>query len=284
MALLSGFLLALCIFSLHVEAETSFFPEFPIPVFFWGSQDTFVATTNQYIETIAMQKVSEFIISFGEVKTRPNNPLSLFRTSDAPELILLWIEKNEDHAFHHIEPLIESAGSSLIVVNSYRQNGASINDSIAKMGWKYVPAEDLAVYMQEHKDIISNNSPDFLVVVGIEKYSLSERGALLKSVDAQLKELNAKYVCIVTAVTSVNVEQRVASIQSQLNLMQHNSPVFTYAESKYWPQGVWEGLLVAALLIILLLLGVGCTASVQTPSRWELPTHPRCQFTELNEP
>ena len=50
----------------------------------------------------------------------------------------------------------------------------------------------------------------------------------------------------------------------------------------YFPISVWEGIMVVAILIILLVIGVGCTVSVQTPKRFG--TKYVCQFTEISDP
>jgi len=280
-ALLSTFLVVICLLS--VGAEYSFFPELPVPVFLWGSSEAFADKNLQYTETICTRDVSDFLTSFKDAKSNPNNPLAAFRKEGVPEVVIMWLENTDLSQYHNLAPVIESAGSSLIIVNNYRQQGKGLNDSIATMGWKYVSVKDLAATLQSGQ-ILSDNKPDFLAVTDLSKYNNNERATMLRAVDTQLKEQSGSYIWIATAeAPMIYVEQRASTIQSQLNIM-HNSPVFTYIDSKYWPKGVWEGLLVAALLILLLLLGVGCTASVQSPTRWENPDKPRRPFTELNEP
>jgi len=285
-------------FVLAVSVSSSFFPEIPTPVFLWSGSHYFTAKT-QYLESTTTNQITDFIVSIIS-QTNIKNPLEALTNHEVPELVIVWITPSDalhSNSYKQIQPLIESSGSSIIIPYSYHGNSvpsASLITNVIRTGHKVIIAQDhlseksedivnverdkLVNYLENEKDIFNNGKPDLLVV-----YTPTDSVDFISKVDKKVKELSQGiYVAVLTSDFPVgHVSDTVTAVHTQVAVMQRD--MWHFAQGEFWPIQVWEGLLISILLILMLIVGVGCTATVQTPQKWGTGSYV-CQFTEIADP
>jgi len=284
---------------LAVSVSSSFFPELPTPVFLWSGNNYFTAKT-QYLESTTTNQITDFIVSIISQSNLKNPLQSLINNNEVPELVIVWITPNDalhSDSYKQIKPLIESSASSIIIPYNYHENSvpsASLITNVIRTGHKVIIAQDhfpaktedivnverikLVNYLENDKEIFNNGKPDLLIV-----YSPADSVDFISEVDKKSKELSqGKYVAVLTSDFPIgHVTDTVTAVHSQVAVMQRD--MWHFAQSEFWPVEVWEGLMVVILLIIMLIIGVGCTATVQTPQKWGTGNLV-CQFTEIQDP
>jgi len=285
-------------FVLAVSVSSSFFPEIPTPVFLWSGSNYFTAKT-QYLESTTTNQITDFIVSIIS-QTNIKNPLEALTNHEVPELVIVWItpcDALHSNSYKQIQPLIESSASSIIIPYNYHENSvpsASLISNVIRTGHKVIISQDhfpaktddivnverdkLVNYLENDKEIFNNGKPDLLIV-----YSPASSVDFITEVDRKTKELSqGRYVAVLTSDFPIgHVTDTITAVHSQVAVMQRD--MWYFAGSEFWPIEVWEGLMVVLLLIFMLIIGVGCTATVQTPQKWGTGNLV-CQFTEIPDP
>lgn len=284
---------------LAFSVSSSFFPEIPTPVFLWSGSN-FFTTKTQYVESTTTNQITDFLLSIIS-SSNTKNPLQEFTNQGVvPELVIVWITPNEilhSHSYKQIQPFIESSVSSIIIPYNYHQNSvpsASLIRNVIKNGQKVIIVQDnlyekseyivnvergeIVNYLENNKGIFNNGKPDLMLV-----YSPADSTDFISKVDKKLNDLSqGKYVAVLTSDFPVgHVSETVTAVHSQVAVMQRD--MWHFAQSEFWPIEVWEGLLISLMLIFMLIVGVGCTSTVQTPQRWGTGNYV-CQFTEIADP
>lgn len=283
------------IFALFVSGVVcSFFPDVSSPVFFWSGTSYFTSKNAQYLGSTDSHDITDFILS-----TRTNS-LSKFHSENAqsPELVVMYIERlSAQHSFKGLKSILDSATSSLLVPYNYHKSGVSAQfvDELIVRNQKVIVAQDdtvsstasiihvqrsgLKQYLQQHTELFNNGATDYVLV-----YLPDQEDSYVSELDAAIKTLsNSNYVAIyATDSPSSEIMESITAVQVHVTAVQRD--MWYYAQGEFWPVSVWEGILASIVLIVLLLIGVGCTATVQTPNRWGTDTKLVCQFTEINDP
>jgi len=280
--------------------SSSFFPDIPSPVFFWSGSNYFTAKNTQILGSTSTNEITNFLLSI-LTKTDTTSKLSGYKNGEvAPELVIMWIVTSEEfhsHSYKQIQPLIESSTSSIIFPYNYHHNSipsASIVNNVIRAGEKVIIAQDdvitesedliniqkkdLVSYLENNKNLFTNGKSDLLIV-----YLPTGSVDFISKVEQAVKELShGNYVAVLTADSPVvRITETVTAVHTQIAVMQRD--MWHFAQADFWPIQVWEGLMISLLLIFMLIIGVGCTATVQTPQRWGTGKY-NCQFTEIPDP
>jgi len=201
------------------------------------------------------------------------------------EAVVLYIDpkpalSNDFYSF--LQPILGQTGS-LILPFVYKSSTASSTSQDILDGMM-LPANRLIVsnsrpdairrenvleYLVSHNDIFSNGVVDFIVIY-LEKEE--NRAGFVQSVDQAVKAQTADYLAMLVADTDyvrAEEEQDMRNKRSAEERDVEARDAGHYAQGKYWPRAIWEGLFAAILLLIILATGVWCTYELQTPSKWE---------------
>jgi len=276
MKVTTGLLLCLCIVYF---VGASLFPAFPTPAFLW-SGNNFFEGQSECLETYRSDVVTDFVIR-ASLQESKGNVLSKFVKNSQPlEVIVLFIDpkpalSNEFYSF--LQPIL-SQSSSLILPFIYKSEsisttsqdilfGVAGNKVIFSNREGALPRSQVVNYITQHTGIFSNGETD---VIAVYLENQENRAAFVESVNNAISAQTLDYLALFIADTDYTREEeadRNNELRSERSIDARDAD--EYAQSKYWPRGVWEGLLVTLLLLSILSIGVWCTSELQTPTKWE---------------
>jgi len=270
--------LLLC-FCIVYFVSASLFPAFPTPAFFW-SGNNFFDGQSECLETYHSDIVTDFVIR-ASVQETTGNVLSKFVKNNQPlEMIVLFIDPKPalSNAFYSFLQPILSQSSSLILPFVYKSESISTTSQdilFGVAGTKVIfsnkegalPRAQVVDYITQNTALFSNGETDVIVVYLENQVN---RAAFVESVNNAISAQTLDYLGLFIADTDYTREEEADShLRSERSIEVRDAD--EYAQGKYWPQGVWEGLLVTILLITILAIGVWCTSELQTPTKWEKP-------------
>lgn len=269
----AGVVLCLCIVAF---VGASLFPAFPTPAFFWAGNNFFDGQSES-LETYHSDVVTDFVIKASNQET--GNVLSKFVKNSQPlEAIVLFIDpkpalSNEFYSF--LQPIL-SQSSSLVLPYLYKSQSISTTSQDILYAFEQkiivsntqagaIPREQLVQHLANNAAIFSNGETD-VIAIYLEKEA--DRATFVANVNNAIKAQTADYLALYIADTDY-VREEESNHGSKREVEARDAG--KYANSTYWPRGVWEGLLSTILLLFILTVGIWCTAELQTPSKWEKP-------------
>jgi len=250
----------------------------------WSGNSYFQGKNGECTETLQTNTLIDFILSRGS-----ENPLTKFTRADqSTELVVVWIQPEaamSNYAYSFLEPVLAGAASSLVVPFVYRDSftpsiSATILNNFKPEATKIVASSNkpdavalnqLLDHLKQNNGIFTNGIAD-LVLVYLD--TQPDDGALISAVDQLVKEqTGGQYVSFYTSdaeyVPPEKTRTRREAYEEETTTYARAARSTDYGTSTYWPKGVWEGLLVAALLLVILSVGLWCTYELQTPTKWE---------------
>jgi len=186
-----------------------------------------------------------------------------------------------------LQNTVLAASSSVIAPFVYRDSSSGAISEMLLEAFKLAPNAHTIIASDERSDAIQLDSLVSTLATNTEIYQngvvdlvfvylpseVSSKASLITNVDTTIKQATkGNYVAVFTANSEferekMSTRREVVSERSTIQVRDSD----TYAQSKYWPHQIWEGLLISALLLILLTIGLWCTFELQTPVRWEKP-------------
>jgi len=284
--------------------SSSFFPEIPSPVFLWSGSNYFTTKNSQFLETTSSNQIINVVHSILQNKGDAADIQfgKQFQTFNPPEMVVMYVVSSPHFPYKQIEPVLDSAISSIIIPYNYHQNTVpsfSLVETVRHsenehklvvsqgeddqfMADDYVKNGELISYLEQNKDVLFKSGKSSIMIVFLPKGE-TEGLEFLKKVNSKVNDLSqGHYVAVLTADSPVeHISQTVDSVHTQIAVMQRD--IFAAANDDLWPYAIWEGLLVSIVMLAMLFVGVFCTSTVQTPVRWG-STKYVCQFTEISDP
>lgn len=262
----------------------SLFPAFPTPAFFWAGNNFFDGQ-RECLSNYQSDVVTDFVIKARNQAT--GNALSSFVKEAQPlETIVLFIDPkpalaNDYYSF--LQPFL-SQSTSLVLPFVYKSESISTTSQDILFGVDpsqrvivsntlegAVSRAQLVDYLAQNEAIFSNHVTE-VIAVYLEKEG--NKAAFIESVNTAIKSRTSNYLALFIADTDYVREEEGSHNKRSVEREVETRDAGYYANGKYWPRGVWEALLSAAMLIFILTVGLWCTAELQTPSKWEKPkTH-----------
>lgn len=270
----AGVVLCLCIVAF---VGASLFPAFPTPAFFWSGNNLFDGQSESS-ETYHSDVVTDFVIKASNQET--GNVLSKFVKNSQPlEAIVLFIDpkpalSNDFYSF--LQPIL-SQSSSLVLPYLYKSQSISTTSQDILYGVEQklivsntqagaIPREQLLQHLANNAALFSNGETD-VIAIYLEKEV--NRAAFVENVNNAVKAQTADYLALYIADTDYVREEESNHNSRRSDVEVRDSG--KYADSMYWPRGVWEGLITTVMLLFILTVGIWCTAELQTPTKWEKP-------------
>jgi len=296
--LLCALLLLVC------QASSTFFPETSSPVLLWSNSKIFSSNSLQYLEKTDSKDVVAFINTL-QAKGQPKLNI-VSENYPKPEIIVVFVvDAQELHSarLSKFEKIITSAETSVIIPYNYQSkyrstsqdllhtmslskkviiSQSNIEGEASNLNRKYVATSQLVNFLgsdEEKQYIFDRKSSPELVVVYLD--DVKDPQLFIQSINQRASELTSgNFVGVLFADEKIeHIHETVEAVHYQIAVVQRQ----VVADDSYFPTAVWEGILVSIVLLFLLLIGVGCTASVQTPKRWGTGKYV-CQFTEIPDP
>jgi len=268
-----------------VASCDNFFPTFPTPTFLWAGNAYFTGKNAEHLESVQMDALTDFVSKLTKPKSRVfQADLINYASKEAvaPEVLILYIEPKAElshTAYSFLQTSVTTAVSSVIVPNLYQSSYASASESLGSLlddttvvadnRQNAVPFSQLSQYLTDNSGIFSNGVVDVIVVY---LPSDSSKATIFAAIQEQISVLSAgSFVAVYTAETGYTAADTKRAV-SRREVDAHERLARTDTPSTlalYWPKEVWEGMFVFIILGILLIVGMGCTFALQTPSKWE---------------
>jgi len=279
----------LVLFALVAGASCeNFFPTFPTPTFLWADNEYFTSKSVEYLESVQMDALTDLVAKLTNPNARVFQADLLNYVSQAavaPEVLIIYIEPKAElshAAYSFLQTSVTSAVSSIIVPNLYQSSYSSASESLSSVLGNErdtivvddsrpdaVSFSQLSQHLTDNSGIFSNGVVDVAVVY---LPSDSSKAAVFVNIQEQIKERSAgSFVAVYTGEAGFTAETR--RVVSRRELEAHDRHVRVNTPSTlatYWPKEVWEGMFVFFILGILLIVGMWCTFTVQTPTKWEV--------------
>jgi len=271
----AGVVVCLCIVAV---VGASLFPAFPTPAFFWAGNNFFDGQ-NECLETFKSDMVTDFVIKARNQATSDNVLAKFVKDGHPLEAVVLFIDPkpalaNDFYSF--LQPIL-SQTSSLILPFVYKSASISTTSQDILFGVDAqqkiissntqagaVPRAELVHYLTQNGAIFSNGVTE-VIAIYLEKEE--NRAAFVESVNAAINAQTGNYLALLIADTDYVREEEGSHNKRNVDIEVRDAGY--YAKSKYWPRGVWEGLITTVMLLFLLTIGLWCTAELQTPTKWE---------------
>jgi len=234
------------------------------------------------------------------IENADQSALSKYHTdsSKTPEIVVLFVENtNISMSFtSQLSKLVGDAASSLIVpyfyargsesqnmISLFKTKGYQVLESSPFPKSNIIPLTTLSEYLEKNKIIFEDNVPQLLIVHLPESATAPH---LLNMFSSKINTLSSgNYLCLFTIdLLTTPISQKFDAVESDVVIMQRDSNPFYFAGGRFWPIEVWEGVLCVIVLVILAIVGVLCTAQLQTPDKWANENRYPCLFTELPDP
>jgi len=277
-------------FGIIALVSSSFFPSFPVTSFLWSGTNYFTTHSQCVVEkTLSVGDLADLVTKISNKQTPiVQNGLWDYARKEAitPEILIVFVEPNSQishTAYTFLQDTITASSSSVIAPYMYRDSSSAISDiligafRLAPNARTIIAADDRNNAIQldsllntlEKDDEIYNNGVVDLVFVYLS--ADITKTSFITNIDNKIKQATkGNYVAVFTANSEFEREKLSAKrdvVFEERTVQVRDSG--TYAQSKYWPHQIWEGLLISALLLILLTIGLWCTFELQTPVRWE---------------
>jgi len=189
-------------------------------------------------------------------------------------------------AYSFLEPILAKSASSLVMPFVYRDDFTpSVSDAVLS-GFNSdaiklvasvnkpdtIALSQLLDNLKQNNGLFTNGITDLLLVFLDDEQA--DKGALVSAVDQLVKEQTGdNYVSFFTSdaefVPAEKTRARRDIYAEEEITHQRGLRSTNYGTSDYWPRGIWEGLFVTVLLLIILGVGLWCTYELQTPTKWE---------------
>jgi len=267
-------------------ASDNFFPTFPTPTFLWAGNEYFTAKNAECIASVQMDALTDFVTKLTNPKERVfQTDLIKYVSKDAvaPEVLILYIEPKAElshTAYSFLQTSVTTAVSSVIVPNLYQSSYASASESlgpildgttvVADNRKDAVPFSQLSQYLTDNSGIFSNGVVDVIVVY---LPGDSSKAATFANTQEQISVRSAgSFVAAYTAeagYTAADTKRPVSRREVDAHDRLARTANIRSTLETYWPKEVFEGIFVFVILGILLVVGMWCTFSLQTPSKWE---------------
>jgi len=270
---------------IYVASSSAQLPSLLSPSFIWSGQPLFNAKMQVEDATIFPDDLADFVDSVinGSRPVDQEDVLGqhLLTTYAKPEVVIVWIEPmgrlaHESYTF--LRPSLDSSASSLIIRNYWPAEASigrwlTIPDSTvvgrgsnAVGNIQKVPKNDLLQHLKNNQAMFSDGKTDMIVVF------ISHKEAIfyMRSIQPLVEELSrGNYMALFTSNKAFEPEIRVPARRSYVRNTEVERLVARSTADDYWPRSIYEALLVAITFAIILAVGIGCLAELQTPTKWE---------------
>jgi len=271
--------------------QGSLYPQFPSPAFLWSGTSAFTEPHGQCLDTLSTDTVVEFVGGFFEAKGTNQNALMKFVRPGTvvPEILVVFLEPKPElshTAYSYLKDTLQGATSSLVLPYTYKTDpedaatgesiiGKSNGQAIVSGQEGGIPNKDLLTRLEERKELLSNGATELLMIY-LESDTV--KSELISKVTKFVQEqTNGNYIALFTADNTYEVEEEQKPKEARVfdedismaREIEERGDGGYYAQGRFWPNAIWEGLGITIVFGIILAIGVQCTIELQTPIRWE---------------
>lgn len=292
-------ILCVLLLAIATQATSTFFPETPSPVLFWSGSNIFSGKSHEYLEKTTSNQIANFI---HQLETKSSNPSLPITSNVNPEIIVVFVAENKGFSsvqLSEFASLVQGSESSVIIPYNYQSQYSATSRSVLRsLTGSYIVSRSgdnsksydpkvnrmstssLSTFLEsaQEKSLDRKTNPEVIVV-----YLKGESIKYAQGICQQVSQLtNGNYIAVAFAdEKNQDIEETKDAVHFQVAVTKRQAVPDN--SDDYFPTAVWEGIMVSVLLLILVVIGVSCTASVQTPKRWGTGKYV-CQFTEISDP